>query len=270
MRDGPFRRNVVNCVHPVQQKGIVARNLVKRFGPVTAVESADFEINRGEIVGFLGHNGAGKTTTMRMICGVLPPTSGSILVDGYDIASHRRKAASLVGYLPESSPLYPEMRVREYLGFRARLYGVPDARSAIESAQDRCGLTSASNRLIGQLSRGYRQRVGLAAAILHDPSVLILDEVTSGLDPLQVIEVRKLIEALASERTILISTHILSEVETLCDRIVLFARGRVIAQGDLDSLRTLAESDQDGSRGPLNLEELFVELTAKAFMEEPV
>lgn len=243
-------------------KGIRVEGLVKRFGPVVAVESVSFGIQPGEIVGLLGHNGAGKTTTMRMICGVLPPTAGSITVAGYDIVTHRRQAAASIGYLPESSPLYPEMRVREYLVFRARLYGVSDPRSAIERSMERCGLETASSRLIGQLSRGFRQRVGLAAAILHDPAVLILDEATSGLDPLQVIEVRKLIEELSSDRTILISTHVLSEVEAICDRVVLFARGRVVAEGDLDSLRSRSKSGANAS-----LEDVFVELTAKAFLE---
>lgn len=247
---------------PAGAPGIVVRDLSKRFGPVTAVESANFSIQRGEIVGMLGHNGAGKTTTMRMICGVLPPSEGRVEVAGFDIVDQRRQAAARIGYLPESSPLYPEMRVREYLAFRARLYGVDDAGGAIESAMGRCGLEAASSRLIGQLSRGYRQRVGLAAAILHDPVVLVLDEATSGLDPLQVIEVRKLIEELAVDRTILISTHVLSEVETICDRIILFARGRVVAEGDLDSLRARSSSGANAS-----LEDVFVELTAQAFME---
>ena len=242
--------------------GVRVQGLSKRFGPVTAVESASFRIKRGEIVGMLGHNGAGKTTTMRMICGVLPPTSGRVEVAGFDIVSQRRKAAARIGYLPESSPLYPEMRVREYLDFRARLYDVDDAGAAIESAMTRCGLEAASSRLIGQLSRGYRQRVGLAATILHDPDVLVLDEATSGLDPLQVIEVRRLIEELAAERTILISTHVLREVETICDRIILFARGRVVAEGDLDTLRAQSKSGAAAS-----LEDVFVELTAQAFME---
>lgn len=247
---------------PTGEAGIEVQGLVKQFGPVTAVESASFQIQPGEIVGLLGHNGAGKTTTMRMICGVLPPTAGVITVAGYDIVTHRRQAAARVGYLPESSPLYPEMRVREYLGFRARLYGVQDAKAAIEKSVDRCGLEAASSRLIGQLSRGYRQRVGLAAAILHDPEVLVLDEATSGLDPLQVIEVRKLIEELSSDRTILLSTHVLSEVETICDRVVLFARGRVVAEGDLETLRSRSKSGAGAS-----LEDVFVELTAQAFLE---
>ena len=252
----------VSADRPSGTDGVRVRGLSKRFGPVTAVESASFSIKRGEIVGMLGHNGAGKTTTMRMICGVLPPTTGQVEVAGFDMIRQRRQAAARIGYLPESSPLYAEMRVREYLKFRARLYSVADAGSAIESAMVRCGLEAASNRLIGQLSRGYRQRVGLAATILHDPDVLVLDEATSGLDPLQVIEVRRLIEELAVERTILISTHVLSEVETICDRIILFARGRVVAQGDLDTLRARSKS---GARA--SLEDVFVELTAQAFME---
>ena len=252
-----------------EQQGIIARGLVKRFGPVTAVEHADFQVQPGEVVGFLGHNGAGKTTTMRMICGVLPPTAGSITVAGFDIRTERRQAAACIGYLPESSPLYPELRVREYLAFRAKLYRVPDSRQAIDHALERCGLTTASTRLIGQLSRGYRQRVGLAAAILHDPKVLVLDEATSGLDPLQVIEVRKLIDELSRDRTILLSTHVLSEVEAVCDRIVMFARGRVIAQGSLDQLQGMVGGVEGGAAGGRTLEELFVELTSRAFLEDP-
>lgn len=239
--------------------GIIARGLSKRFGPVVAVDGIDLNFEPGAVIGFLGHNGAGKTTTMRMLCGVLPPTSGSASVGGYDLRTHAKSAARVVGYLPEGSPLYPELRVHEYLSFRSRLYGLGQASAAIASAIERCGLSEARDRIIGQLSKGFRQRVGLAAAILHDPKVLVLDEPTSGLDPLQVIEVRSLIHTLAADRTIMLSTHVLSEVEAICDRVVLMARGRVVAEGDLPSLRAQA-GDADAS-----LESMFVEFTARAF-----
>ena len=239
--------------------GIIGHGLSKRFGTLVAVDQVDLDFEPGAVVGFLGHNGAGKTTTMRMLCGVLPPTSGSASVGGFNLRTHRRAAARVVGYLPEGSPLYPEMRVREYLDFRAKLYGIDNTAAAIASAVDRCGLTGSDQRIIGQLSKGFRQRVGLAASILHDPKVLILDEQTSGLDPLQVIEVRSLIQSLAADRTIMLSTHVLSEVEAICDRVVLMARGRIIAQGDLPTLRAEVGFPE------ASLETLFVEFTARAF-----
>ncbi|MEE3001389.1 MAG: ABC transporter ATP-binding protein [Planctomycetota bacterium] len=247
-----------------QHGGIIARGLVKRFGRIVAVDNLSLDVEPGSVVGFLGHNGAGKTTSMRMICGVLPPSEGSIQVGGHDLQTHRGRAARIVGYLPEGSPLYPEMRVAEYLLFRSRLYVLPNPAGAISRAVDRCGLSEVVNRPIGHLSRGYRQRVGLAAAILHDPAVLVLDEPTSGLDPLQVIEVRQLIEELSADRTILLSTHVLQEVEAICDRVILLARGRLVAEGDLPSLRR--ESGMEDA----SLEDLFVALTAKAFSEEGV
>lgn len=245
-----------------QHCGIIARGLVKRFGRIIAVDNLDLDVEPGSVVGFLGHNGAGKTTSMRMICGVLPPSEGSIQVGGHDLQVHPDRAARIVGYLPEGSPLYPEMRVMEYLRFRARLYALPDPVGSIARAVDRCGLAEAIGRPIGHLSRGYRQRVGLAAAILHDPAVLVLDEPTSGLDPLQVIEVRQLIEELSADRTILLSTHVLQEVEAICDRVLLIARGQLVAEGDLPSLRR--ESGMEDA----SLEDLFVALTAKAFSGE--
>lgn len=247
-----------------QHRGIIIRGLVKRFGRIVAVDDLDLDVEPGSVVGFLGHNGAGKTTSMRMICGVLPPSKGSIQVGGYDLKTHRRQAARIVGYLPEGSPLYPEMRVMEYLQFRSRLYALSNSAQSISKAMDRCGLAEVAGRPIGHLSRGYRQRVGLAAAILHDPSVLVLDEPTSGLDPLQVIEVRQLIKELSADCTILLSTHVLQEVEAICDRIILLARGRLVAEGDLSSLRREAGMED------ASLEDLFLALTAKAFAVEGV
>jgi ABC-2 type transport system ATP-binding protein len=221
---------------------IVARDLSKRFGKVLAVDSINFRIRRGRVVGFLGPNGAGKTTTIRMIAGFLPPSAGSVTVDSLNVAERPRPARRRIGYLPESTPLYGEMRVAEYLKFRARLFGIArsDRKAATGKALDRCGLTDVRRRPIHQLSRGYRQRVGLAAALLHEPTVLILDEPTVGLDPSQIREVRSLIRELAGRHTILLSTHILPEAERSCDEIIMIARGRIRAQGTIDELRAAA------------------------------
>lgn len=217
---------------------ISLRQVTKSFGPVHAVRGIDLEIPAGEIVGILGPNGAGKTTTIRMITGAIPPTSGSVRVDGLDSVDDSLAVRRRLGYLPESAPLYPEMRVLEFLKYRAALYGVPRARraAAIDHALERCQLKDVTRRRTGALSKGYRQRVGLAAALLHDPRVLILDEPTTGLDPAQIAETRQLIRLLAGERTTLVVSHILPEVEKSCDRIVLFARGRIQADGRPDQL----------------------------------
>lgn len=224
---------------------IQAIGLSKSFGRITAVDSVDFQITPGQVVAFLGPNGAGKSTTIRMICGYLPPTRGTVRVDGFDVRTHSRAVRRRLGYLPESAPLYTEMRVSEYLQFRARLFGIPRAkrRSAIDLALRRCWLTDVQRRPIAHLSKGYRQRVGLAAAMLHEPPVLILDEPTVGLDPAQIREVRGLIRELAGQHTILLSTHILPEVELTCDRVLIIARGRIRAQGTVEELRTRAQSD---------------------------
>jgi ABC-2 type transport system ATP-binding protein len=221
---------------------IVARNLSKRFGRFAAVDSVDFEIPRGRVVGFLGPNGAGKTTTIRMIAGFLAPTSGTVEVDGLDVIHASRQVRQRIGYLPESAPSYTEMRVVEFLKFRARLFAIEHSKRgrAIDLALRRCGLEDVRRRTIGHLSKGYRQRVGLAAALLHQPPVLILDEPTVGLDPSQIREVRALIRELAGRHTILLSTHILPEVELTCDRIMMIARGRIRAQGTIDELRSAA------------------------------
>jgi ABC-2 type transport system ATP-binding protein len=221
---------------------IEARGLTKKFGKVIAVESLDFQVPQGEVAGFLGPNGAGKTTTIRMITGYLPPSGGSAMVAGFDILHDRLAVQKRIGYLPESTPLYSEMRVTEFLKFRARLFGMARARikPAISLALRRCWLDHVRRRPIGQLSKGYRQRVGLAAALLHEPPVLILDEPTVGLDPSQVREFRSLVRELAGRHTILLSSHLLSEVELTCDRVIMMARGRVLAAGTIDSLRTSA------------------------------
>ena len=224
---------------------IVARRLTKKFGQTTAVDSVDFDIPKGQVVGFLGPNGAGKTTTIRMICGYLHPTAGHVQVGGLDVAKHSLEVRRQIGYLPESAPSYPEMRVGEYLKFRAGLFGLSrtERRRAIAFVLKRCWLQEVRRRPIHQLSKGFRQRVGLAAALLHSPPVLILDEPTAGLDPTQIQEVRGLIGELAGEHTILLSTHILPEVELTCSRIIMLARGRIRAAGAIDELRAKAAGE---------------------------
>lgn len=210
---------------------IKVNNVTKRYPARLGVDDISFEVGRGEIVGFLGPNGAGKTTTMRMLTGYLPMTSGRISIAGYDIIEHAREVRSRIGYLPESCPLYPEMRVDEYLLFRAELKGIPfsSRRRKMNEVKELCGLTDVGRRIIGQLSKGYRQRVGLADALVHDPELLVLDEPTVGLDPFQIRQVRELIGNLAKEHTILLSTHILPEVEAICERILIIREGRIVA-----------------------------------------
>jgi ABC-2 type transport system ATP-binding protein len=205
--------------------------VTKKYPARLAVNDVSFEVARGEIVGFLGPNGAGKTTTMRMLTGYLPMSSGKIEVAGYDICEHPQEVRRRIGYLPESCPLYPEMRVDEYLRFRAELKGVKSAarRVKINEVKEQCGLTEVGGRIIGQLSKGYRQRVGLADSLVHDPDLLILDEPTVGLDPYQIRQVRELIKQLAEKHTILLSTHILPEVEAICERILIINEGKIVA-----------------------------------------
>jgi ABC-2 type transport system ATP-binding protein len=205
----------------------------KRFARVHAVRGVSLEIQTGQVVGVLGPNGAGKTTTIRMIAGLLPPSAGTVSVNSLDSVADSRGLRAQMGYMPESSPLYPEMKVASYLRYRAGLYEIAgrDRRDAVERVLDKCHLSEVRDQRIGTLSKGYRQRVGLASALLHDPPVVILDEPTSGLDPSQVVEARSLIRELSGKRTMLVVSHILPEVERTCDRIVVFARGRVRADG---------------------------------------
>jgi ABC-2 type transport system ATP-binding protein len=221
---------------------INAAHLSKRYGRHQALVDVSFEARPGRVVGLLGPNGAGKSTTMRIIAGLIPPTGGTATVDGLDSVADSLQVRRRLGYLPEHPPLYPEMRVRGFLRFRARLFGLAGAKAggAIERVLDACWLQEVAHRRIGQLSKGYRQRVGLAAALLHDPPVIMLDEPTSGLDPAQIAETRRLIRGLGAERTVLFSSHILPEVEATCDEAVIIARGRVLAQGSLEELRTQA------------------------------
>jgi ABC-2 type transport system ATP-binding protein len=219
---------------------IVASQLTKLYGQVTAVDRASFEVPDGQIVGFLGPNGAGKSTTLRMLTCYLPPTSGGAKVNGFDIFHESEKVREHLGYLPENVPLYTEMKVEEYLDFRGRLRKLDRAnrRKRIDYVVERCWLGAVRKRIIGHLSKGYRQRVGLADSLLHNPAVLILDEPTVGLDPAQIRETRKLIKDLGGDHTVLLSTHILPEVEAVCDRAIVIAGGRVVAQGTPEELRT--------------------------------
>lgn len=218
---------------------IEAQALTRRYGDFTAVDGVSFRINEGEIVGILGPNGAGKTTTIRMITGFLPPDRGRVMVGGVDLFTQPIAARRQIGYLPENVALYTEMRVSEYLAYRARLEGMRGAaaKQAIGETLERCLLSDVRQQIIGTLSKGYRQRVGLATAILHQPAVLVLDEPTVGLDPKQIIAIRDLIRELGKKRTLLLSTHILPEVELLCNRVLIIDRGRLIDQGTPEALR---------------------------------
>jgi ABC-2 type transport system ATP-binding protein len=230
------------------------RDVTKRFGPVAALDRISFAVREGEIVGFLGPNGAGKTTTMRILAGIFPPTSGEVRVAGRDPQRESLACRRAVGYFPEQAPHYPELSVRGYLGFVARVKRLPRAAraEAVARVLAACGLEAVAHRRVGTLSKGYRQRVGLAQALCGDPPILILDEPTIGLDPAQVVEIRDLVRGLRGSRTVLFSSHILSEVETLCERVVVIARGRIVGEG------TPAEL---GERlGRTRLEDIFLEL----------
>jgi ABC-2 type transport system ATP-binding protein len=218
---------------------IKVKALTRTYGDLTAVDQVSFDIGQGEIVGLLGHNGAGKTTVMKMLTGFLEPTSGSIEIDGLDIASHREAVQSRIGYLPENDPLYPEMTVIDHLEYAAFLHGVPagERPGRIRDTLNRTALTSRATDTIATLSRGYRQRVGVAQAILHDPRVLILDEPTNGLDPTQVQHMRDLIRSLAERSTVILSTHILQEVQAVCDRVIIIRNGKKALDATMEELR---------------------------------
>ncbi len=218
---------------------IAVSELRKSYGAVEAVKGVSFEVKEGEVVGFLGPNGAGKSTTMKMLTCYIPPTSGTATINGFDIFHQSEQVRRHLGYLPENVPLYTEMKAREYLDFRGRLRGMPRAerRKRIDEVIERCWLKEVERRVIGHLSKGYRQRVGLADALLHNPPVLILDEPTVGLDPTQIRETRKLIRDLGGRHTIMLSTHILPEVEAVCDRAIIIAAGKLVAQGSPEELR---------------------------------
>jgi ABC-2 type transport system ATP-binding protein len=221
-------------------------HLTRRYGPITAVDNISFQTRSGEILGFLGPNGAGKTTTMRMITGYLPPTAGEVRIEGIDLRRDPLAAKRKIGYLPELPPLYPELTVRDYLRFVARLRQVParERSNAVERAMERCALGDVSGRVIGRLSKGYRQRVGIAQAILHNPRLLIFDEPTAGLDPRQILETRRLIRSLAGDHTVILSTHILSEAANTCQRVIIINRGKLVAVDSPENLtRRVKQTD---------------------------
>lgn len=236
---------------------IVVDKLTKYYGEYPAVRGISFEVPKGRVVGFLGPNGAGKSTTMRIVAGFLTATSGTAKIDGKDVFWDPIEARRRIGYMPENCPLYPEMRIREFLKFRAGLKGIGygDRNRRINYVLKRCWLDDVQRQPIGTLSKGYRQRVGLADALLADPPVLILDEPTAGLDPTQIRETRKLIRELGSEHTMLLSTHILSEVEMACDSVIIINQGMKIEDGSLESIRAKYPGQ--------NLEEVFIKLTGQ-------
>ncbi|MCD6063550.1 MAG: gldA [Flavipsychrobacter sp.] len=217
---------------------IKVSSLTKVYGTQRAVDGISFELKKGEIVGFLGPNGAGKSTTMKMVTGYLPPTSGTAQVCGFDIEKEPMEVRKRVGYLPEANPLYYDMYVREYLEFSAGIHQLgKEAKTRIEEMISRTGLGKEAHKKIGMLSKGYKQRVGLAQAMLHDPEVLILDEPTSGLDPNQIVEIRDLITSIGKEKTVLLSTHIMQEVQAMCSRVIIISSGKIVADDSIDKLQ---------------------------------
>jgi ABC-2 type transport system ATP-binding protein len=218
---------------------ITVKELTKRYARNTAVDHISFEIQKGQIVGFLGPNGAGKTTTMRMLTCFLPPTAGTATVEGFDVLEEPMEVKKRIGYLPETPPLYPEMMTGEYLSFVGSLKGLRGAelKRRMDYVSERCAIADVRNKLLGKLSKGYRQRVGLAQAIIHDPEVLILDEPTAGLDPKQINETRDLIKSLAGDHTIILSTHILPEVEQVCQQVIIISKGKLVATDTVDNLQ---------------------------------
>jgi len=221
-------------------------HLIKVFGQQRAVDDITFSIEKGEIVGFLGPNGAGKSTTMKMATGYLPATAGSIQVNGLDVATHSIQVRKMMGYLPEHNPLYQDMYVHEYLHFIGKVFEIPGSKlkSRVAEIIELCGLTPEQNKKIEALSKGYRQRVGLAQALIHNPEVLILDEPTTGLDPNQILEIRKLIKQISSDKTVIFSTHIMQEVQAICDRVIVISKGEIVADDSVNNLlATQGQSD---------------------------
>src|ERR1700761_7870201 len=236
---------------------IQVENLSKKYARHVAVNNISFSVNKGDIVGFLGPNGAGKTTTMRMLTCFMPPTEGKATVAGFDVFEQPFEVKKRIGYLPEAPPMYPEMSVRDYLTFVANIKNVPsaDVKSRTEEVMERCSVADVRDKLISKLSKGYRQRVGLAQAIIHNPEVLILDEPTSGLEPNQLVGIRKLIRDLGKSKTIILSTHIMQEVEAVCDDVIIISKGKIAAD---DTLAGLREKHPGKS-----LESIFIGLTGE-------
>jgi len=218
---------------------IAVNEITKKYGSQLAVNKVSFEVHTGEIVGFIGPNGAGKSTTMKMITGTLSPDSGSVMINGLSTLEHQRAIRGMIGYLPENNPLYHEMYIREYLHYVAGLYKVTGklARERVSAVIDMTALSHEMSKKIGNLSKGYRQRVGLAQALIHDPEILVLDEPTSGLDPNQLVEIRNLVSTIGKEKTVLLSTHILQEVEAICDRVIIINNGGIVADEDAQRLK---------------------------------
>lgn len=232
---------------------VSAATVSKFYGSQKALDSVSFEIKQGEIVGFIGPNGAGKSTMMKIITGFIAPDDGSVTVCGLPSGPGAVEMKRLIGYLPENNPLYPEMYVREYLRYVADIYKLgPKAKNAVSDVIDRTGLGAEQGKKIGALSKGYRQRVGLAQALIHDPAVLILDEATTGLDPNQIIEIRNLISSVGKEKTVMLSTHIMQEVEAICSRVIIINHGKIVADGPVAEISALS-----GAR----LEDTFRQLT---------
>jgi ABC-2 type transport system ATP-binding protein len=225
---------------------ITISNLTKKYGQQKAIDDISFEVKTGEILGFLGPNGAGKSTTMKIITCFISPTSGSVSLNGYNIFDHSRELRSRIGYLPEDTPLYTDMSIVDYLKLSARLQNMPEDRimPRVRKMVDLCGLGPEQHKYIGELSKGYRQRVGLAQALIHDPEVLIQDEPTTGLDPNQISEIRTLIKEIGKETTVMLSSHILKEVEATCDRILIINKGKIVADGSTEELRRKAKGAQ--------------------------
>ncbi|HMD48958.1 MAG TPA: ATP-binding cassette domain-containing protein, partial [Bryobacteraceae bacterium] len=239
---------------------ITVKGLTKRYARTVAVDHISFEVQKGQIVGFLGPNGAGKTTTMRILTCFLPPSDGSATVAGFDVMEQPMEVKKRIGYLPETPPVYPEMEVHEYLTFVGRLKGMSGKTLAarVVEVSERCAIADVSRKLIGKLSKGYRQRVGLAQAIIHNPDVLILDEPTAGLDPKQINETRDLIKSLAGDHTIILSTHILPEVEATCEQVIIINKGKLVATDTVHNLQARARGvesivlEVEGREGPLD------------------
>lgn len=230
---------ILLCVisHVVNIMSIEVKGVSKFYGKQAALNNVSFTANRGEIVGFLGPNGAGKSTMMKIITCYLPPSKGEVKVAGYDIFDHSISVRRNVGYLPETNPLYPEMYIREYLLFVAGIYGIKNKKKRVEEMIELVGLTPENHKRISELSKGYRQRVGIAQALIHDPEVIILDEPTSGLDPNQLEDIRKLIRDIGKNKTVMLSTHIMQEVEAICDRVIIIKKGEIVADAPVDLIK---------------------------------
>ncbi len=250
------QENILSFAQKIKRMSIKLENISKIYGKQFALKNVSININQGEVVGLLGPNGAGKSTLMKIISGYLPPSEGKVFIYGIDIENYSEKVKSKIGYLPENNALYLDMYVREYLHFVAKLYSRKKVNEDVNNVIQLCGLSPEQNKKIGALSKGYRQRVGLAQALIHKPDVLILDEPTSGLDPNQLVEIRKLIKEIGKEKTVLLSTHIMQEVEAICNRVIIINKGKVVAD---DLTENLSKYMSGGERILLELDEAINE-----------